>query len=271
MTNAYSDLTTLKSSGSLNITTSNFDARLLALLENVSRWIDGHCNRHFYVLETTRRFMGGGIELQTPDLVSVASLKTDDDHDGVFEQIWASGDYLLYPLNAEPQQSWGRPYSRVRVNLPGGTKTAFPLAYASVEVAGKWGFREALEDSGADVNEGGTFGAADTTLTVTDGNKFAAGHTLLLESEQLFVTGTSANDLTVERGVNGSAAASHPDASDLFLYRYPGAVVEACLLLASRLWLQRGGDPARVGDLKPDADVLRLLSSYRRPATGVGV
>ena len=32
---------------------------------------------------------------------------------GVFEHTWRNEDHLLYPLNAQPQQPWGRPYSRV--------------------------------------------------------------------------------------------------------------------------------------------------------------
>ena len=126
MTNAYADLTTLKSSGMLNITGTGSDARLLALLEDVSRWIDGHCNRHFYVLETTRTFNGGGLELLVPDLISITSLKTDENRDRVYELTWAGGDYLLYPLNAEPQQPWGRPYSRVLWIPRPGPRRPFP-------------------------------------------------------------------------------------------------------------------------------------------------
>ena len=271
MTNAYADLTTLKSSGMLNITGTGSDARLLALLEDVSRWIDGHCNRHFYVLETTRTFNGGGLELLVPDLISITSLKTDENRDRVYELTWAGGDYLLYPLNAEPQQPWGRPYSRVLVDTQTGTKAAFPNGNSVVEIVGKWGFREVVEDSGADINEGGVFGSADTTLTVTDGAKFSVGQSLLIESEQLYVTAITANDLTVERGINGTLAVVHPDGADVSLYRYPGSVLEACLLLASRLWLSRGSDPGRLPSVEPSEEVLRLLSAYRRLATGVGV
>jgi hypothetical protein len=165
MTNAYADLTTLKSSGALNITGAAFDARLLALLENVSRWIDSYCNRHFYVLNAARRFdSDGGEQLLLPDLISVTSLKTDEDRDGVFELTWSSDDYLLYPQNAEPQQPWGRPYSRALVNPATGTRAAFPAGKSTVEITGKWGFREVVEDSGAEINEGGAWGASDTAL-----------------------------------------------------------------------------------------------------------
>lgn len=276
MTNAYADLGTLKSSGVLNITGTSLDARLLALLEDVSRWIDTYCNRHFFALTTTRVFDGNGArELQLPDLISITTLKTDENQDRVFELTWSSDDYLLYPLNAEPQQTWGRPYSRILVDTQAGSRPAFPAGKSTVEVAGKWGFREVVEDSGADINEGGAFSAADTTLTVTDGSLMAVGQTVQIENEQLYITAIATNDLTVIRGVNGSTAATHPDGTDLSIFRYPGSVVEACLLQVSRLW-QRGANAGSAGGGglpagALDHEVQRLLSSYRRLPVGLGV
>ncbi len=280
MTNAYTDLTTLKSRGVLDITSTGFDTRLLALLEDVSRWIETYCDRRFYVLTATRQFDGdGGPVLHVPDLISVTTLKTDEDRDRVYELTWGNGDYLLYPLNAEPQQPWGRPYTRVLVDTESGSRPAFPSGKATVELNGSWGFRQVTVGSGADINEGGTFSASDTTLTVTDGTKFAVGQTLLIESEQLYVTAISTNDLTLTRAVNGTTAATHADGTDISIFRYPGSVVEACLLQSSRMWQRRGGDLA-VGSGTPssggngsgiDADVQRLLSPYRRLPVGLGV
>jgi hypothetical protein len=99
---------------------------------------------------------------------------------------------------------------------------------------------------------------------------------VLIESEQLYVASISTNDLTIERGVNGTAATSHPDGADISIYRYPGSVVEAGLLQASRLWRQRGGDSISGGSTRGvsaelDPEVRRLLSPYRRLPVGLGV
>ena len=277
MSNAYADLDTLKSPAVLNLTGSAFDSRLLALLEDVSRWIDTHCNRHFYVLTALRRFDGsGGTQLRIPDLVSLTTLTSDEDQDRVFETTWSSSDYLLYPLNAEPQQPWGRPYSRLLVDVASGSRASFPSGPSTVEIAGRWGFREETQDSGADINEGGTFSASDTVLTVTDGTRFAPGQTVLIATEQLYITAISGNDLSVSRGINGTAAATHADGADISISRYPGPVVEACLLRTSRLWRSR--DPGEAGSNTGrnslpgvDPDVQRLLSSYRRAPLGLGL
>ena len=281
MANPYADLTALKSAGALNITGTTYDSRLLDVLEAVSRLIDQYCNRHFYVLVATKKFDGdGGTELKVQDLISVTSLKTDDNKDRSFETTWAATDYLLYPSNAEPTKDWGRPYTRVVVDTEAGNEDAFTIGMQTVQVEGKWGYREVTEDSGADINEGAQYSATDTTLTVTDGSKFAVGQTVLIDSEQLYITAISTNDLTVTRGVNGTTGAVHADGTDILVYRYPGPVVEACLIQAARLWKRKdsgfdfrlGPSQATGGDAFRglDPDVRQLLSAYRKLPVGVG-
>ncbi len=284
MTNAYADLTTLKSTGVLNISGTGYDTRLRELLEAASRLIDRYCNRHFWVLHTTRKFDGDGADsLLVPDLPSVTALKTDDDKDRTFETTWAATDYLLYPANAEPTKPtkpWGRPYSRVLVDVEAGNEDVFTTGRQTVQIEGAWGFRDLTEDSGADINEGAQYSASDTTLTVTDGSKFAVGETILIESEQLYITAISTNDLTVERGVNGTTGAAHADGTDISTYRYPEEVAEACLLQTSRLWKRKDSGFAdsvglpQTGTFKVyrglDPDVRHLLSPYRKPPIGGG-
>ena len=131
MANAYANLKTIKSVSLLDIAGSSHDSRLLELLEDVSRWVDQHCNRHFFSLQATRAFdvEGGSSRLLVPDLIRITALKSDSDGDNRFEMAWASGDYRLYPLNAEPNQPWGRPYSRIEVGSGGGgsSRRAAPL------------------------------------------------------------------------------------------------------------------------------------------------
>ena len=279
MTNSYADLTTFKSSGVLNITATGYDTRLRELLETISRFIDRYCNRHFYILVETRKFDGdGSAKLNVPDLISVTTLKSDDNKDRTFETTWAATDYLLYPTNASPSKVWGRPYTRVLVDVEAGSKSSFPAGMQALEINGKWGFREVTEDSAADINEGAQFSATDTTLTVTDGSKFAVGQTMLIESEQLYITAISTNDLTVTRGVNGTTAAAHNDGKDISIYRYPASIAQACLIQASRIWKRKdSGFSTRVGLRQTgvvdtfrelDPDVQQFLSAYRKAAGG---
>ena len=276
MTNAYADLTTLKSAGVLNISGTKYDSRLRELLEAVSRLIDRHCNRHFWVLDAARRFDGDGTgSLLVPDLVGVTSLRTDEDGDRTFETVWAASDYLLYPSNAEPTKPWGRPYGQVVAASGAGGKCVFTRGRQTVQVQGKWGFRHVTEDRGAAIGQDSPASTSDTTLTVTDASNLAVGETLVLGSEQMYVKSMDGNDLTVRRGVNGTVAAAHTGGTGIEVHRYPGEVVEACLLQTARLWDRRGGSlPGASGTSDAsrglDPDVRRLLSAYRKPTTGGG-
>ena len=63
---------------------------------------------------------------------------------------------------------------------------------------------EALDDS-------------DSVLSTTDGTVFEVGDVIRLDAERMIVTAIATNDLTVERGAEGTARASHATALDIFL------------------------------------------------------
>lgn len=72
---------------------------------------------------------------------------------------------------------------------------------------------DSLLDSVSTINEGGTFSNSDTTLTVTDGTRFKVGDVIRIDTEHLYVSAVSTNDLTVTRGYAGTTAATHADGS----------------------------------------------------------
>lgn len=83
------------------ITDSYDDAEMWTACRAVSRWIDDHCDRVFARRAVTVKLETcGQYSLSTPDLVSVTTLKTDVDGDGVFETTWSASDYELQPVNA---------------------------------------------------------------------------------------------------------------------------------------------------------------------------
>lgn len=266
----YGDLTKLKDDSLLKDPAGGAgdDNELFQLLMAASAWVERFCNRHFYSRTQTLEFDGPEVDrdrLLVPDLIAVTSLKTDDNNDATFETTWATTDYWKYPLNAEPTNAWGHPYTLLKVRN-GGTKSQFPLGDSLIEIAGRWGYSEYKEDSGSNINEGGTYSATDTTLTVTAGTDFAIGQTLLIESEQLLVTNISGNNLTVVRALNGTTGATHADATDVFILRWPLAVERATLITAARLWTRAPAFEPFFVDADVDTDVRLLLESYVRIA-----
>ena len=284
MPNAYGDLTTLKSAAFLNAPDDGHDERLLGMLETASRWIDGYCDRHFFITHGERRFDGTGrVVLAVTDLVSVAEVRLRQGATGRWVG-WNSGDWLAYPLNVAPTEPGGRPYTRI-VATAGGRR--FPLSRGGVIISGAWGYGDVREDTGLQVSgaEGATGDTAITVAASDDGPSVAlsAGHTVQVGDEQMYVTAASADGegtitLAVQRGVNGTTPATHGVGSGVSVYRYPAAVTEACLQQAACWWRERFTAPFRppegegsgdVGGISPA--VRALLKPYRRRAAALGV
>jgi len=115
MPNNYVTLANAKTD--LGITGATYDAALVRLIERVSRAIDDQVHRRFYSEIATRLYDGAGNrELWLPDdLLTVTTLKVDEDGDGTFELTLAvNTDYWLWPDNSSP---------KIRIDLnPDGTQ-----------------------------------------------------------------------------------------------------------------------------------------------------
>ena len=112
------------------------DAVIEAIAEEVSRWIDSYCSRRFYKnsSDETRYYTAiNDYVTETDDIVSITTLKTDNDGDGVFESTWETDNYILWPYNGQ------EPYQRVEVNK-GSMTYLFPRSKKGVQVVGVFGW-----------------------------------------------------------------------------------------------------------------------------------
>lgn len=116
------------------------DGVLESVIEAVSRSIDNSALRRFFTTSTdeVRYFKAASpIHVWVGDLVSLTTLETDDDLDGVFETTWTSNDYHLWPYNAALD---GQPYAKIEYSaLTGSAVTGFPTHERGVKITGKWG------------------------------------------------------------------------------------------------------------------------------------
>ena len=71
-------------------------------------------------------------------------------------------------------------------------------------------------DSGGRLNETGNISPLDNTLTVTNRLAFTLGQVIQIDKEQLLITAIRDDELTVDRGVNGTKAESHPGQSTIY-------------------------------------------------------
>lgn len=145
ITNGYTTLQEVKSI--LRITDALEDTLLERCIESASRHIDRYCERSFTAGSATRVFAPNDSYLcEIDDLISVTTIKTSTDADGVYDTTWGSDDYQLEPLNGISGGIYS-PYTRIRavgdylfptVNWPESQ------GEATVEVSGTFGYGTAI-------------------------------------------------------------------------------------------------------------------------------
>ena len=140
-------------------------------------------------------------------------------------------------------------------------------------MSGIWGWWQHLRRLSQVVGTAADVDASTLMLSALQAGRaeIAAGHTLLIGDEQVYVLARDGERLTVERGVNGTEAGAISKDSPIDIYVYPAPVSEAALLIAVRMWQgARGGvDDWQADDMGMDADIGMLLGPYRKPALGV--
>ena len=240
MYKAYATLTQLKSFLTNTVTTNDTD--LLRYVEDASIQIDDICHRHFNTWEGVQYFDGAARTLNIDeDILSVTSIATDEDGSQTYSTTLLTSDYILYPINGLPLY----PKYMVKLALNASVGSFASSILAGVKITGVFGYGNGLSatpyaDSGAVVAAGGITGSATShTLAAGKGASFSAGMTIRIDTDQLYVSGVSTYTLTFVRGVNGTTAAAHLAGATIYIYSYPGPVVESCLLQAARDFKRR--------------------------------
>jgi hypothetical protein len=264
--NLYATLNDIKA---LLVTEAVNDNQLMRVLEAASRWIEKpkQAGRYFYSYEGVKYFDGGPSKMWlAEDIVSITTLKLDQDGDGVYESALATSDYILYPLNSYPKirietNPWGD-YSGFAPGIPKGVEATGIFGYA--ESATPYELRTTLVTN---------ITAAATTVPVTDSGLLKTGETIRIGTEQMFIE-EIAGSLTCKRGVNGTTAAIHTALDSIYAYIYPADIVQATLITAMRAWKRKDsafadmiGAPETgqiIMSKGIDPDVAELVSSYRR-------
>ena len=132
---AYADILYLKSQ--LGISDANDDALLQRALNAASLWIRRYTGRSFEAeTAATKVFYPGNsryIDL-SPDIRTLTTIEVDVNGDGTYTDDFAASDYLLLPLNPEPDAGI---YSRVEIASLSGK--SFP-SRRRVRILGDWGY-----------------------------------------------------------------------------------------------------------------------------------
>lgn len=213
----------------------------LSILESVSRRIDDACHRSsfgsgFGPRIGTNYYDGDGTNalLLRDDLQSISAFTVASTTGAAGVTPVVSTDYFLSNVIGYTGPPWRQ------LLLHGqGSPTSFASGYRTVLVTGTWGHSNVTAPTGTTVASGLSVGTTATSFTTSASPTISPGNTLLIESEQVYVTALSGTTATIVRGVNGTTAATHADASAIAKYVYDGRVKDVALRLFMRRWKAR--------------------------------
>lgn len=271
MANLYATLSQLRAR-LLGMESNDDDDILLEVLEDASRQLERATHRLFYPRILTRYYdYQSTFELKLnpeDDLLSVSSLTSFQDSVTI-----ASSDYHLMCGESYNLQ----PYDRIKLDRARGAVFGYSgTAQKANKITGVYGYHNDYSNahglSGATVGE--TYNSSDTTLTVSNGTKFQKGQTIRIDSEWLYISDIATNDLSVERAVNGGAAAAHSSGTVIYIYKPMRDVERVTLRYAVWLYkqlespfsfeLQTGADGRVIIPPQAPPEVHRFVKQYQR-------
>jgi hypothetical protein len=264
--NLYANLEDIKAL--MAIEGAEHNSQLFRSLEMASRQVDKLTDRHFYCYDGTKYYDGAGSKMWLPnDILSITTLKLDEDGDGTFESTLAATDYFLYPLNAYPK-------IRLETNTNGDYSGFASGVSKGIEIIGVFGYADSATPYESRTTLNGNVLAVATAIVLADGQLVKTGETLRIGTEQVFVKEIVTNTVTVTRGVNGTTAAAHTTGATVSAYIYPEDIVQATLIVAMRAYKRKDsayqdvvGSPETgqiITSKGIDPDVKELLSPYKR-------
>ena len=196
--NWYATLEAVKRA--VNLYGSERDSVISSCIEAASREVDNLTGRRFIPKTETRRYRWPQREQRNAyilyfdqDLLSVSAFTKDGDDATAIP----AADYFLEPSNLGP------PYSRIEIDL---ASTSFFSAkdthQRALRVTGDWGYGNDTKAAGAlaEADDG-----SETALDVTDASLIDVGDTILIGTEQMFVSAKAALDTTAN--LNGDLTA----------------------------------------------------------------
>lgn len=228
----------MQQNGATVRTSTADDAVMLSVLESVSRRIDEWTGRGsgFGPRTGVNKYDGDGSSILwlRDDLASATPTVTIATGTGVAgTSATVETDYYLQRGDG----SYGDPpYRRLVVHGVGSFRTV-GSGFRTVSITSTWGYPSITRTLTATTTE--ALDASETGIDVSALTEFSPGQTLVLDSEQVYVNAAATLTLTVDRGVNGTTAATHLTGLAIGRVIYNAAVVDACKRVALRRWRAR--------------------------------
>ena len=285
--NAYCSVGTLKSTGTLGITGTDYDTQLLRIAEESSRLIDKYTDRFYYIYEGTTYQDGGAVRVVLDwDVQTVSTLIVDIDGNNLYPTTSAytidinspttAPDCFAYPLVIYPK-------TRLEAN-PFGSKGHLGAGFRkAIKITGTFGFGNDWPLNfyhTATVTVGADSASTATSIDISGNStsEVTAGLTLKIGSEQMYIKAAPSGSLnstcSISRAVNGTTAGAPTTGTAISIYDYPQAITQASIIQTIRSWKRRESgfvntivntDMGNIQIFKGlDPDVKEIINQYRR-------
>lgn len=216
------------------------DALILDAIEDASGRINDlfrvpfepwHATRYFDATRNPVSYSGRVLTLTYP-LLSATTITLGDG------TALAGTDYQLSPRDETPASEIiivSDFYSWYRVD-----NANHPLN--AISITGVWGQRSQYANAWSQVTtlSAAIVSTSATSATVTSATAISPGALIRVDDEYMRVTNVSTNTLTLERGVNGTTAATHLITAPVSLYAWEPVINRAAKRLAAWLYHRRG-------------------------------
>lgn len=187
MSNWYASLEAVKRAG--NIVGDDRDAQVGSTIEAASREFDRSTRRYFIPRTETRLYRWtnrsgiGRVLWLDQGLISITTLQTKAQNSS--PTTIAAADFFLEPNNSGP------PYNRIEIDI--SSTSAFEAGdtpQRSISVLGSWGYKADTLSTGT-VSSGLAASSTSTSMVCSNASLIDVGETLLIESEQIFISDRS--------------------------------------------------------------------------------
>ena len=204
-------------------------------------------------------------------LASATTVTAYDDTDRGGSTTLTEGyanDFFLMPYNVSPKTIF---------KLNEDSDNTLDAGQQTLSILGQWGFSS---DTLSVTTSDAVGSTTATSVSVTSATNLGPAQTILVDAEQMYITAISGNTLTLERGVNGTTAATHSGGAAVSRYDYPALVVQACLDVSKLTFRNRDlGISTTIGSGEQSVtaaegeirSVLMTLNDYRATGTSNGV
>jgi len=194
----------------------SYAADTLSGTENAGETITGATSGLTATFRGSLATVGSGSYINIPDVASGTTSVNVDRNTGLADGMYLTIGDTTETTNTDEIISIDASGINLTTNVLTVTRGALGTTAAAIP-AGVLSTAWSASATVTTINEGATYAAGDTTLTVTDSTGFVTGGYILVDNEIMEITGVAGNDITVKRGSYGTSDVDHNNGNQVTL------------------------------------------------------